>query len=155
MDTLLKILEGVTIGALAAISIIYTFQTRVPYPKWVLQAYDKPWVFLLLLVVGVILLYHSPAIGALVLLLLGAVWIDGLLFARSFDKETPVRGNDANIEANIGKSVELWPFVDETKKRLSDPELYGPSLDMVPLPEPIYPVFYGLNDTAIGAATFE
>jgi hypothetical protein len=152
MVALLDIFEGLVIGAFAAISIIYTFQTRIPYPTWILQAYDKPWLFVLLLTIAIIMFSQSPIIGSLIILLLGAVWMDGLLFARSTEK--PTQHDDANTKEATGQTMEIWPFIEGSKKRLSDPELYGPSLDMVPLPEPVYPVFYGLDDVASGAAPF-
>lgn len=151
---LLQILQGLMIGAFAAISIIYTFQTRVPYPTWMLQAYDKPWVFLLLFVAALVLMSQNTVLGALLLLLLAALAMDGLLFARSY--ESPITSETAAPMINEkNQTLEVWPFVEQTKRRLSDPEQYGPSLDMVPLPEPLYPVFYGLDDdVAPGAAPF-
>lgn len=151
---ILQILQGLVIGALAAISIIYTFQTRVPYPTWMLQAYDKPWVFLLLFVAALFLMTQHAVLGALMLLLLAALAMDGLLFARSYETSSFLETATPRIEPN-NQSLEVWPFAEQTKRRLYDPEQYGPSLDMVPLPEPLYPVFYGLDDdVAPGAAPY-
>jgi hypothetical protein len=151
---LLQILQGLVIGALAAISIIYTFQTRVPYPTWMLQAYDKPWVFLLMFIASLLLMSQNVVLGALLLLLLAALAMDGLLFARSYESSPPIAAPTAATNGNTS-AVEVWPFAEQTNRRLSDPDLYGPGLDTVPLPEPMYPVFYGLHeDVAPGAAPF-
>lgn len=147
----LDIVQGLAIGALAAISIIYTFQTRVPYPSWMLQLYDKPWLFLVLILVAVALFYHHNAIGALLLLLLGAVWIDGLIFARPLQKK---QEETVQLPYIHDDSIEVFPFTEPLERRFEDPDEYGPSLDAVPLPEPLYPVFYGLDDLSPGPAPF-
>lgn len=148
---ILQVVQGLAIGALAAISIIYTFQTRVPYPAWVLQAYDKPWVFLVLFLTAAIVFYEHRSIGAMLLLLLGAVWMDGLLFARSYDHHEPITTTPENVQQ---KQTEVWPYTTTVNDRIADLDTFGPSLETVPLPEPVYPVFYGLNDIAPGPAPF-
>ena len=152
MDLLLQIGQGLVMGALAAISIIYTFQTRVPYPSWMLHAYGQPWIFVLVFTVGLILMFQHAAIGAMLLLLLLAVAMDGLLFARSYDSLHDEMISTSHPQNN--QPVEVWPFVEESNQRLADPPLYGPNLDGVPLPEPIYPVFYDNEVVAPGAAPF-
>lgn len=148
----LDIVQGLAIGVFAAISIIYTFQTRVAYPSWMLQVYDKPWLFLILILIGTALFYHHHALGALLLLLVGAVWMDGLIFARPLQKK-----HDETLQlpyVTDDSSREVFPFTEPLERRFEDPEEYGPSLEAVPLPEPLYPVFYGLDDLSPGPAPF-
>lgn len=76
-------LEGLIIGLLSAICIIYGFQTRVKYPLWMVKMYDHPWIILILVLLSVYVLQSNQKIGALLLLITSALIIDGVIFTRS------------------------------------------------------------------------
>jgi hypothetical protein len=76
-------LEGLIVGILAAICIIYGFQTRVKYPLWMVKMYDHPWIILILVLLSVYVLQHNQKIGALLTLITAALIIDGVIFTRS------------------------------------------------------------------------
>jgi len=76
-------LEGIIIGILSAICIIYGFQTRVKYPLWVVKIYDHPWIILVMLLLSLHILQSNNKIGALLLLLTFALIVDGIIFTRT------------------------------------------------------------------------
>jgi hypothetical protein len=76
-------LEGLIIGILSAICIIYGFQTRVKYPLWMVKMYDHPWIILILVLLSLYVLQNNQKIGALLLLITSALIIDGVIFTRS------------------------------------------------------------------------
>ena len=78
-----KYLEGLIIGILSGICIIYGFQTRVKYPLWMVKAYDHPWIILLLIIVSLYTLQVNEKIGALLLIITLAMIVDGIIFTRS------------------------------------------------------------------------
>lgn len=156
MGLLNDISQGLAIGIFAAISVIYTFQTRVAYPLWMLQMYDKPWVFLIIVLAAILVFYYYPVIGALLILLLGAVWMDGLLFARpasTFASQLNENAHIAGVPSHDNK-VEVYPYSEPMERRIPESDTYGPSVDAISLPEPMYPVFYGLGDLSPGPAPF-
>ena len=76
-------IEGLTIGILSGVCIIYGFQTRVKYPLWVIKSYDHPWVLLALLILSLYLFQVNRIIGALMILITTALIIDGIIFTRT------------------------------------------------------------------------
>ena len=53
MSTADLLLRGVVVGVLAAYLVLYGLRPSSPYPKWMLAAYDQPWVFIVLFIVVV------------------------------------------------------------------------------------------------------
>ena len=76
-------IEGILIGILAGICIIYGFQTRVKYPLWMVKAYDHPWIILILILLSVYVLQQNEKIGAMLLIITIAMIIDGVIFTRT------------------------------------------------------------------------
>lgn len=148
-----SLIEALLVGAFAAISVVYTFQTRIPYPVWIVQAYDKPWIFVLLFCLAIVIGSWSMKISVMTILLLCALWLDGVIFLRNYDedKSKPMM---EGVGTNSSKDLEVWPYDEPSVARTSD-VISGPPLQGVPLPEPHYPVFHGLNDEVqIGPAPF-
>lgn len=153
---MIHLLEALTIGVFAALTVLYTFQTRVPYPKWILQAYDKPWIICVMLVVALSICSWNQIIGVMLLLFICALIIDGLIFANASHHSpssqiTPSYVSDA-VKTNT-HAAEVWPYDKPSTSRFDD-SLEGPSLQSIPLPEPTYPMFMGLNDLSPGPAPF-
>lgn len=149
---MVSLIEALFVGAFAAITIIYTFQTRILYPIWVIKAYDKPWLFVILFIIAVSLSTWSTKVSVMLVLLLGALWLDGLIFLRAYDEkdEAPVKSVGTKEDANL----EVWPFEEPNVAR-SPEAIAGPPLHAVPLPEPQYPVFYGVSEDILsGPAPF-
>ena len=76
-------LEALIIGILAGICVIYSFQTRVKYPLWIIKIYDHPWILLLLILISVYALKYNQTIGALLVLITCALIVDGFIFTRT------------------------------------------------------------------------
>lgn len=142
---LFDIIEALVLGVLAGVTVIYTFQTRIVYPAWLLRTYDHPWILLLVLLAAVIISQSSPRIAVMIVLLLFAMWVDWVLFARAL--APPNDQNDINTanhtDMNGEKPVaEVWPYTDQNEKRVenttqasmpfADPMYYDPlaSLDV-------------------------
>jgi hypothetical protein len=76
-------LEGLIIGILSAICIIYAFQTRVKYPLWMIKVYDHPWIILILILLSLYILQFNEKIGAMLFIITMAMIIDGVIFTRT------------------------------------------------------------------------
>lgn len=148
-----SLIEPLFVGAFAAISVVYTFQTRIPYPVWIVQAYDKPWIFVLLFCLAIAIGSWSIKISVMTILLLCALWLDGVIFLRNYEDEKSKQTIE-NIVTSSSKDLELWPYDKPSASRTSH-VISGPPLQGVPLPEPQYPVFHGTSDEVqIGPAPF-
>lgn len=146
------LIEAFLVGALAAMVIIYAFQTRIPYPRWVLQSIDKPWVLLLALLVAVFLVSASPRLGALAVILVLAVWLDIYLFARAPLGSGDTTGLDTPLHTS--DPVATFPDAYDEPLELQAFEHNGPALASVPLATPQYPTFFGLDAASPGPAPF-
>ena len=82
-------IEGVVLGVLAGVCIIYGFQTRVKYPLWMVKSYDHPWIILVLILLSVYVLQHNAKIGAMLLIMTMALIIDGIIFTRTLKLNSP------------------------------------------------------------------
>lgn len=154
MDAARWVIEALFIGALAALVVIYAFQTRVVYPKWMLHALDKPWILLLALIVCGFLYPYSPRISALAIILVLALWLDVVLFANNFINS---HKNDADFRliepAKAAQpNMEVWPYDEPLEQR--EFENNGPSLASIAIAEPNYPTFFGLDVPQPGPAPF-
>lgn len=140
----MKMLEGILIGIIAALVILYGLRPSEAYPSWMLISYDHPWVFLvLLLVIGYIAAYHR-LLGALLFLLVASLYVDLLLFGRPtiFKRDRVVMPDaDASLEAVAPTST-----VSSSAKWAN----IGIPLSDVNIQEPKYPLHQGLLDLQPG-----
>lgn len=88
MKYLLSIVNGFIVGILVAICILYVFKIKTPYPAWLLKTFEKPWILLLLFILGVIFLNYNKEAGALIIIISIALFIDRFLFARPLNMDT-------------------------------------------------------------------
>lgn len=154
-----QMIEAVVIGALAAASVLYTFQTRAQYPAWLLRSFDHPWILLVLFLVALFLFPWSPRIAVMLIFLALALWMDAILFSKH-----PIGNNQQ--KPTLPKPLfpvseplpEVWPFDEKTsaarnneaRDPLAGPPVASPDL----LTAPSYPVFYGSAMHPIGPAPF-
>ena len=76
------VLRGLLTGALAVITIMYTFRTAVPYPRWMMLPYEHPWLLpFIAIAIGFIFMMDRAA-GAMLILVVAAVALDVSLFGR-------------------------------------------------------------------------
>lgn len=132
--------RGAVLGAVAALCVVYSFQTKVVYPDWVLATWDHPWIFVVLVIVSLYIFVWSQELAVLLLLVLAAIIADKILFGRVL---YPV----VNVEKTKQESVE--------PSEIPTVDLYGPpSASSEIVSEPQYPLFYGLESPQIGPAPF-
>lgn len=140
---MIELLEAVLVGAFAAVTLLYTFQTKNMYPDWMLQSYEHPWVFLILLLIAVFIAKFSPRTAVMMALLIVAMWMDGVLFVRPrAETKEPQKAIPV-----IPPPPEVWPF-DEPSRVRRPSDFSGPALESVPFVEPMYPTFMGTEDLA-------
>jgi len=153
---IIDILEAILLGMLAAVSIIYTFQTRIAYPDWMLQTFEHPWAFICLFIVAILFVPASPRIAVRLILLMVALWMDWILFARSANLSSsafPGPSSSLNSPSTQRKVVaELWPYDPPSAARYTDTA--GTPPQEVAMEEPNYPVFHDIDDYMYGPAPF-
>lgn len=110
MKYLLSIFNGLLVGILAAICILYVFQIKQPYPIWILKSFEKPWVMLILFIMGVLLLGFNKEAGVLIIIISVALFIDKFLFARKIPDITP---SQKSKKAPISNKVFIEPKPSE------------------------------------------
>lgn len=76
------IFAGLLAGFMSVFLIIYAFQPNRPYPSWMLEPAEKPWLFVIIIITIVYLLKWDYLIGILVLLFTLAVILDIIIFTR-------------------------------------------------------------------------
>lgn len=124
-----EIFEALLLGSLAAVTIIYTFQTRVLYPEWLLKSYEHPWIYLCVIIVAIFIGQSSPRIAAMIVLLLIALIFDWVLFAHhslnqgdddpSATSATATPSSAASSTSGIsGDVAEVWPFLEPNARRV-------------------------------------
>lgn len=146
MGTLLQVLNGILVGAVAALVILYGLRPKEPYPTWMLIPYDHPWVFLILLfIIGYVMMFHR-LLGGLLLLLSASLYVDLVLFGRP----TIFKRERGDVQAKEEKTEE------NAEHRYSEHNAYGVPLSDVELQEPNYPLFMGIDESQPGdPAPFE
>lgn len=169
-------IRGVVEGVLAAVCFIYALQTRILYPKWMLDTLDHPWVLLLAVFVACTMYPWSPVSTVCSLLIIIAFVADIFVFTRkpiivqkSFTRtgeedDSRIGGTDG-IGGSGGSggprqdaldlSSKWWVadgdiVVREDDTWLKDTDMWGPPLAVVPLAEPKYPTFHGLRQVPAG-----
>ena len=97
------ITAGVLAGLFSVFLIIYAFQPNRPYPSWMLEPAEQPWIFLLILLAIVYIIRWDYTIGLMALLCLIAIVFDLIVFtsARSY--------NSNDSEALYTPSIGLIP----------------------------------------------
>lgn len=135
-------IEPIVIGILAAVTVIYTFQTRIAYPVWLLRAFDYPWVLLVALVIVLLMYPTLPKISVMLCLLVLAMWMDFVLFSKDWQLDTQAGGGSKGngVSSNVyGSPLE----------RKNDSEYEKTTFGSM---QPIYPVFAGTQADIPGPA---
>jgi len=76
------IVRGLLTGALAVITIMYTFRTSVPYPHWMMLPYEHPWLLPFFAIALAFIFMIDRASGAMIILIVAAIALDVSLFGR-------------------------------------------------------------------------
>jgi len=139
MNYISSVFNGLLVGILAAICIIYIFQIKTPYPLWALKTFEKPWIMLLIFVIGVIFLGFNKEAGALLIIISIALFIDKFLFARKL----PNKEHDMHNHKDQKKSAPISNKVIGSNKP-TETEQHGVSLlPLTNTPPGSFPACYG------------
>jgi ABC-type multidrug transport system fused ATPase/permease subunit len=79
----MEALRGLLIGLLSGFFLFYTLQPSQPYPAFLIQLSEKPWIFVVLFVLTWFLFYIDQRIALLFLLILIMIIIDIEFLGRS------------------------------------------------------------------------
>lgn len=74
------VLRGLAAGALAAYLVFYGLRPGSPYPKWMLVAYDQPWILLVILAAIVRVAIWDVFIGSMAFVGFAAFAADLVVF---------------------------------------------------------------------------
>lgn len=80
---ILEIIQGFVLGILSGFFIFYTLQPSRPYPSWMLEWTEQPWILFILFIIVCFLLYIDLRIAILLLLILIMLIIDVEFLGRS------------------------------------------------------------------------
>lgn len=74
--------KGLATGLLIGILLTYSFRPKVPYPAWMLQPYEHPWLFIVLMLVVIALAAWDAKVGGLAFLVVATLLADYYVFGR-------------------------------------------------------------------------
>lgn len=141
-----SVLMGTLIGATAALLWLYGLRPDIPYPRWMLQSFHHPWIFLVMLILVMYVATFSPVLAVMLFLLVAALLMDMILYA------TPVAPGYVRTQTVLPTPRGVYGASPAAEQNPKDgvPTPYearashgtGISLSGVPLPEPAYPVFH-------------
>lgn len=100
MYLLCDIIFGLAIGAMAAVCFIYVFRSKYSYPRWMLQSFENPWVFIVLFTLALFLMIYDQKIASLLLILTLALFVDMFIFAKYIPIEkmsTPLEDHGVSL----------------------------------------------------------
>lgn len=94
-------LRGFAAGALAAYLVFYGLRPRSPYPKWMLVAYDEPWILVLALAAIAWLASWDIFVGSMAFVAFAAFVADYAVFGAPMD-DAAVAAREQEAERAAG-----------------------------------------------------
>jgi len=169
-----KIFEGLVVGSLSGLCVIYAFYTRNNYPLWMLKLIEYPIIIAIMYIITLIITWNNPKVGVLILLILIAFTINIILFAKKNNKlktsedftsnnkesdssTSPSKNKNIEIDHNLcdKQSLEVLNSDDHEYQLIKDYENYGEPISNKDLNKNmVYPMFYGIKDFQSGPAPF-
>ena len=138
---LLDAFEGLIIGILATIVILFSFQSYIPYPVIMVKTIEHPWIIVLGYIFAILIGRFSPKVSVLLILLLTAFTLEVFLLTRpivahnvSLDRHNIMK--ESPVEIISKQTVENALYNDDFEK-----EHKGYPLHEILLPVPLYPLF--------------
>lgn len=77
-----QIVRAALIGAAAAFLLVYGFNSKKAYPKWMLAHYEHPWLWIVLAGVAVFLFVYDMVLFVLFVLMLVSIHLDMMVFGK-------------------------------------------------------------------------
>lgn len=98
------VFEGIAVGLLAGLVLVYALRPKVPYPAWMVSIFEQPWIFLVLAIFAVSVFLWSRVVGALLVLIIIALYADMVVFARPPPQKGDAKGKpSADVAGNADK----------------------------------------------------
>ena len=79
---LAEIIYGVTLGFLAGFFLLYTFKPTEPYPKFIMDLFQYPWVFIFIIMGIVYIFYKDIRIGVMLSLIVIMIVLDSYFLGK-------------------------------------------------------------------------
>lgn len=157
-----QMLRGFIEGIFAAVCFLYALQTRIMYPKWMLKTLDHPWILILSLLITGAIWKWSPVSAVCALLMIIAFVGDIYIFSRKplkFGDGGGIGGVAGLLYIDSDDDNKWWEANGEIIVREDDTWItsdltFGKPLASIPLAEPTYPTFHGLEQLPVGSAPF-
>lgn len=108
---------GIVSGILAVFLVVYAFQPNRPYPSWILEPAEKPWMFVLILIVIGLLFKWDYLVATLALLFMLAVVLDIIVFTRQITDTMEISETLFTPAISLLKSSELFKNESEILQR--------------------------------------
>lgn len=70
------VVKGLVTGMLVAFMVLYSLRPQTPYPEWVLNTYEHPWIFIILVCMVVLLSAWDARAGAIMFLIVATLLMD-------------------------------------------------------------------------------
>lgn len=83
-----EVTKGILSGIFIGILLMYSFRPQVPYPQWMLQPYENPWMFLILIMVVVLLLAWDLRTGGLAFLIVATLIMEYYALGKRQEEKT-------------------------------------------------------------------
>jgi len=139
-EDLFDAFEGLIIGILATIVILFSFQTYIPYPVVMVKTIEHPWIIVLMYIFAIILGRFSPKVAVLLLLLLTAFVLEVFLYTRPAMTQSIIARHNtmkqSPVEIISTQTTENVQYNDDFTQ-----EHKGYPLHDILLPVPLYPLF--------------
>jgi hypothetical protein len=100
MEYIEIIIKGIFCGILSAFLLIYGLRPAVPYPDALLEFFENPWLFLILLLATYYVLIWDHILGVLLLLSISSLIFDYIVFTRKGYKKLITYEHMTNVDAD-------------------------------------------------------
>ena len=80
--TIDEVIKGLVTGVLATFVILYSLRPTSPYPRWVVESYEHPWIFVLMIIAVPFLYAWDNIVGALAFIITTMLIIDYNFFGK-------------------------------------------------------------------------
>lgn len=77
-----EIIYGLTLGFLAGFFLLYTFKPNEPYPRFIIDLFQYPWVFIFILIAIIYIFYKDIRIGVMLSLIVTMILLDSYFLGR-------------------------------------------------------------------------
>lgn len=77
-----EIIYGLTLGFLAGFFLLYTFKPNEPYPRFIIDLFQYPWVFIFIFIAIIYIFYKDIRIGVMLSLIVTMILLDSYFLGR-------------------------------------------------------------------------